>query len=105
MAIWSFSTLTKYSNWMKRDVINEIRFESMGTAREGDFQCIIISYTEEIEYLLSQLHVCTCTDGISATELFHGTFNGNIFSDYLRESLIPEMLLFYVVSVWSVYWL
>ena len=35
-----------------------------------------------------------CTDGILATEAFRGTLNGRKFIDFLRGSLIPEMLPF-----------
>ena len=35
-----------------------------------------------------------CTDRIIATELFHGTLNGDRFLDFLRGGLIPEMLPF-----------
>ena len=43
-----------------------------------------------------------CTDGILATEVFYGTLNGERFLDYLRGSLIPEMLPFDGISALSV---
>ena len=42
------------------------------------------------------------TDGILATELFYGTLNGDRFLDFLRGSLIPEMLPFDGMSARSV---
>ena len=52
-----------------------------------------------IEYLLSQL--CP-QDGILATELFYGILNSDRFLDFLRGSLIPEMLPFDGMSARSV---
>ena len=51
-----------------------------------------------IESLLSQ----PCADGILATKVFYGTLNGERFLDYLRGSLIPEMLPFDGISARTV---